>query len=227
MNILNQRVGQWLAILTVFVALGRGLYDAFLSAPDRVDKTDQIKIMRLERKLAAMQNSKDKPAKQKITKDLVQSYIDACQYAKAEPLVLQALSQAMPGDEAIVHAQALASCGDFYSNGAQIERAEICYMKAKDVFLQEKDFDGAANCCLSLARAFKTKAEVMSSGSARQATFSAAEKWLGEAVKIARDVPLAQPTRDSFRNTYLLLLAAEGRSDDLSHDLALENAKNI
>jgi len=222
---MNLRVGQWLAILTVFVALGRCLYDAYLIEPARIDGKELLKISRLERKLAAMQNSDDKQAKDKIVDDLISSYIDTCQYAKAEPLVFRSLAAVSPGADAVKHAQALARCGDFYSHSQNIERAQICYLKARDIFLREKDFDGAANCYLSLTKIFQSQAEVSPPGPKQQATFALAENWLGEAVKIARQAQLSQTSKAYLRNTYLLLLAAEGRAEDLTHDIAVEVAK--
>lgn len=222
---MNLRVGQWLAILTVFVALGRCLYDAYLIEPPRIDGKELIKISRLERKLAAMQNSDDKQAKDKIVDDLISSYIDTCQYAKAEPLVFRSLSALSPGVDALKHAQALARCGDFYSHSQNIERAQICYLKARDIFLREKDFDGAAICYLSLTKIFQSQAEVLPPGPKRQATFALAEKWLGEAVEIARQAQLSQTSKSFLSNTYLLLLAAEGRAEDLTHDITVEVAK--
>ncbi len=223
--IMNLRVGQWLAILTVFVALGRCLYDAYLIEPARIDGLELMKISRLERKLAAMQNSDDKQAKDKIVDDLISSYIDTCQYAKAEPLVFRSLTAVSPGADAVKHAQALARCGDFYSHSLNIERAQICYLKARDIFLREKDFDGAANSYLSLTKIFQSQAEVSPPGPQRQANFTAAAKWLGEAMTVARQAKLSQASKAYLRNTYLLLLAAEGRVEDLAQDIAVEVAK--
>ncbi len=222
MNSLNLRVGQWLAILTVFVALGRCFYDAYLTSPNSIDGREQIKIGRLERKLAAMQRSEDKVARQKVVTELVRSYIETCQYEKAEPLVLQSLSQQLPDATAISHAQALADCGDYYGHRLNIERAQICYLKAIDIFNKEKTPDAVAECYLSLARLYQSQAEAMVHGSKQHEAFAAAEKWLGEAVSVARQSPLNESSKTYLRNTYLLLLAAEGRSGDLANDLAHE-----
>ena len=231
MNSLNIRVGQWLAILTVFVALGRGLYDAYLTEPGRLDGREQMKIVRLERKLAAMQNSDDKQAREKLSSELVQSYVDTCQYKKADPLVLQSMAQLLSTGDANRRAQALVDCGNFYGSAQNVERAEICYVKAIAIFVNEKNYDAAVNGYLSLARVFQSQAEVMPQGSKRLEAFTAAEKWLGEAVKVARQWPLSQSAKAHLRNTYLLLLAAEGRSADLVSDLARdisnEPAKDI
>ena len=229
MNSLNLRVGQWLAILTVFVALGRCFYDAYLTSPNSVDGREQIKIGRLERKLAAMQRSEDEVARQKVVADLVRSYIETCQYEKAEPLVLQALSQKSSSQQlsdatANFHARALAECGDYYGHRLNIERAQICYLKAIDIFSKEQNSDAVAKCYLSLARLYQSQAEVMVQGSKQHAAFSAAEKWLGEAVSIARQSPLSESSKNYLRNSYLLLLAAEGRSDDLVSDLATSSS---
>jgi hypothetical protein len=208
-------VGQWLAILTVLVASGRGFYDAYLLPSARGDESGEQRLLHLRDKLKAMGKSPDQQLRLELVKEIGHLYLSTGQYSRAEPFVLEELRAAQNSGDKGRHAEALTATGDFYADWRNHGRAEYCYLQTLPMYTEAQKWDELCRSYLDLTQNAQARADLLAAGSARQAAFREAAKWFGQAVGVSKGHKLSATTAERFRNSYLLMLLAEGSTKEL------------
>lgn len=209
MSNVNFYIGQWLAILTVLVASGRGFYDAYLLPIERVESGGEQRLAHLRDKLKAMGKSPDKALRLQVVDELARLYLASGQYGQAEPFVLEILRDAQTSGDTMRHARQLTATGDFYADWRNNSRAEYCYLQTVPMYTRAQKWSELACSYLDLARCAQAKAEM------KQGDLTAAQRYFGDALRVVKNHPISVPAQSTLRNTYLLMLIAEGDLKEL------------